>query len=76
MSGKAGQTPLPPWGNALAGATGAVLANAIVYPLDMYADIPVGSLLNAPTDNADQSQNTPTSSSQTQCSRSNTSDNG
>ena len=28
--------PLPPWGNALAGATGAVLANAIVYPLDMY----------------------------------------
>ncbi|KAI9824476.1 MAG: ADP/ATP carrier protein [Phylliscum demangeonii] len=26
---------LPPWGNALAGATGAVLANAIVYPLDM-----------------------------------------
>lgn len=27
--------PLPPWGNALAGATGAVLANAMVYPLDM-----------------------------------------
>ena len=37
MPGKAGQVPLPPWGNALAGATGAVLANAIVYPLDMYA---------------------------------------
>jgi len=35
MTGKAGQPPLPPWGNALAGATGAVLANAIVYPLDM-----------------------------------------
>lgn len=31
------QPPLPPWGNALAGATGALLANAIVYPLDMYA---------------------------------------
>ena len=28
--------PLPPWGSALAGATGAVLANAVVYPLDMY----------------------------------------
>lgn len=35
MSGKAGQPPLPPWGNALAGATGAVLANALVYPLDI-----------------------------------------
>ena len=29
------EAPLPPWGNALAGATGAVLANAVVYPLDM-----------------------------------------
>lgn len=35
MAPKAGQSPLPPWGNALAGATGAVLANALVYPLDM-----------------------------------------
>ena len=26
---------LPPWGYAVAGATGAVLANALVYPLDM-----------------------------------------
>lgn len=26
---------LPPWGYAVAGATGAVLANAAVYPLDM-----------------------------------------
>ena len=38
MPEKTGQLPLPPWGNALAGATGAVLANAIVYPLDMYVD--------------------------------------
>ena len=30
------QQPLPPWGNALAGATGALIANAIVYPLDVY----------------------------------------
>lgn len=29
-------SPLPPWGSAVAGATGAVLANAMVYPLDMY----------------------------------------
>jgi len=27
--------PLPPWGSAVAGATGAVLANAAVYPLDI-----------------------------------------
>ncbi|KAL8722396.1 MAG: hypothetical protein Q9225_001127 [Loekoesia sp. 1 TL-2023] len=35
MAGKTSHPPLPPWGNALAGATGAVLANAIVYPLDV-----------------------------------------
>ncbi|KAI9817779.1 MAG: ADP/ATP carrier protein [Pycnora praestabilis] len=35
MSGAAKHPPLPPWGNAVAGATGAVLANAIVYPLDI-----------------------------------------
>lgn len=28
--------PIGPWGKATAGATGAVLANALVYPLDMY----------------------------------------
>ncbi|KAI1133055.1 mitochondrial carrier [Nemania abortiva] len=27
--------PLPPWGFAVAGATGAVLANTLVYPLDI-----------------------------------------
>ena len=27
---------LAPWESAVAGATGAVLANALVYPLDMY----------------------------------------
>ncbi|MCJ1394053.1 ADP/ATP carrier protein [Xylographa bjoerkii] len=35
MAAKASQPALPPWGNALAGATGAVLANALVYPLDI-----------------------------------------
>ena len=38
MAPISGQPPLPPWGNALAGATGALLANAIVYPLDMYTN--------------------------------------
>lgn len=27
---------LPAWGDALSGSTGAVVANALVYPLDMY----------------------------------------
>ncbi|KAL8824403.1 MAG: hypothetical protein Q9191_005082 [Dirinaria sp. TL-2023a] len=35
MASKAGQPPLPPSGYALAGASGAFLANAIVYPLDI-----------------------------------------
>lgn len=30
---------LSPWGSAVAGATGAVLANAIVYPLDLYVGV-------------------------------------
>ena len=33
--------PLPPWGLAVAGSTGAVLANALVYPLDMLV-VPSG----------------------------------
>lgn len=28
-------TPIGPWGKATAGAAGAVLANTLVYPLDM-----------------------------------------
>jgi hypothetical protein len=28
---------ISPWARASAGAVGAVLANALVYPLDMYA---------------------------------------
>lgn len=30
---------LSPWGSAVAGATGAVLANAMVYPLDLFVNI-------------------------------------
>ena len=36
MSSKGSAAQLAPWESAVAGATGAVLANAIVYPLDMY----------------------------------------
>ena len=64
MSTKADQPPLPPWGNALAGATGAVLANAIAYPLDMYAELPVvDNSEGALADHANQSQDTFTGSS-------------
>ncbi|OCK99298.1 peroxisomal membrane protein-like protein Pmp47 [Cenococcum geophilum 1.58] len=35
MAGQSKIERLPPWGNAVAGATGAVLANALVYPLDI-----------------------------------------
>lgn len=35
MAVQSKQAPLPSWGLAVAGSTGAVLANALVYPLDM-----------------------------------------
>jgi hypothetical protein len=35
MAGASKLEKLPPWGNAVAGSAGAVLANALVYPLDM-----------------------------------------
>ncbi|KAI9855237.1 MAG: ADP/ATP carrier protein [Vezdaea acicularis] len=35
MANQSKPAPLPPWGYAIAGATGAVLANAAVYPLDI-----------------------------------------
>ncbi|KAJ5139531.1 hypothetical protein N7448_002939 [Penicillium atrosanguineum] len=35
MTGQSKPVRLSPWGSAVAGATGAVLANAIVYPLDL-----------------------------------------
>ena len=35
MAGQSKLERLPPWGSAVAGSTGAVLANALVYPLDM-----------------------------------------
>lgn len=35
MAAQSKPASLPPWGGAIAGATGAVLANALVYPLDI-----------------------------------------
>jgi hypothetical protein len=35
MAGQSKIEALPPWGNAIAGSAGAVIANALVYPLDM-----------------------------------------
>lgn len=35
MAGQSKETLIPPWGLAVAGATGAVIANALVYPLDI-----------------------------------------
>ncbi|OQE19024.1 hypothetical protein PENSTE_c016G05841 [Penicillium steckii] len=35
MAGQSKPVRLSPWGSAVAGATGAVLANAVVYPLDL-----------------------------------------
>ncbi|KAF3393872.1 Peroxisomal adenine nucleotide transporter 1 [Penicillium rolfsii] len=35
MAGQSKPVRLSPWGSAVAGATGAVLANAMVYPLDL-----------------------------------------
>jgi hypothetical protein len=35
MAAQSKEAVIPPWGLAVAGATGAVIANALVYPLDM-----------------------------------------
>lgn len=40
---------VPPWGLAVAGATGAVLANALVYPLDMFVVFRLPHILSANT---------------------------
>jgi hypothetical protein len=48
MAPSAKAAPLPPWGSAVAGATGAVLANAMVYPLDMSVALPRSTVPTAP----------------------------
>lgn len=59
--------PLPPWGSAIAGATGAVLANAMVYPLDMFVALPLRQTPNCNLlIDRMQSQDSVTSADQTQ----------
>ena len=59
--------PLPPWGSAIAGATGAVLANAMVYPLDMFVALPLQHTPNCNLlINCMQSQDSVASADQTQ----------
>lgn len=40
MAGQSIEAPIPSWGLAIAGASGALLANALVYPLDMSVTHP------------------------------------
>jgi len=36
MGAQSKPVPIGPWGRATAGAAGAVFANSLVYPLDLY----------------------------------------
>ncbi|KAI9817981.1 MAG: ADP/ATP carrier protein [Thelocarpon impressellum] len=50
MAAQSKLPPLPPWGSAVAGATGAVLANAAVYPLDIVKTRLQVQVTRKPTD--------------------------
>jgi len=39
MAAQSKEAVVPAWGLAIAGATGAALANALVYPLDMLVNL-------------------------------------
>lgn len=52
MAGQSKEAPIPPWGLAIAGATGAVLANAMVYPLDIVKTRLQVQVKPKPTDTA------------------------
>jgi hypothetical protein len=52
MAGQSKEAPIPPWGLAIAGATGAVLANAMVYPLDIVKTRLQVQVKQKPTDTA------------------------
>jgi hypothetical protein len=46
MAVQSKEMELPPWGGAVAGAAGGVLANTLVYPLDLYDAPPPLPLLH------------------------------
>ncbi|KAI9850175.1 MAG: ADP/ATP carrier protein [Thelocarpon superellum] len=59
MAAQSKEIPLPPWGSALAGATGAVLANAVVYPLDIVKTRLQVQVKRDPTDTTTDSAGQP-----------------
>lgn len=51
MAGQSKVEALPPWGNAVAGAAGAVIANTLVYPLDLIKTRLQVQVKRSPTSN-------------------------
>ncbi|OAK95263.1 mitochondrial carrier [Phaeosphaeriaceae sp. SRC1lsM3a] len=51
MAGQSKVETLPPWGNAVAGAAGAVIANTLVYPLDLIKTRLQVQVKRSPTSN-------------------------